>query len=51
MFLKPILLCVLYLAFFASYAQADPFKMPEKFVYDLTWTGISAGTATLELCQ
>jgi hypothetical protein len=48
MFLKPILLCVLYLAFFASYALADPFKMPEKFVYDLTWTGISAGTATLE---
>jgi hypothetical protein len=43
------LLCVLYLAFFASYAQADPFKMPERFVYDLTWTGISAGTATLDL--
>jgi len=48
MFPKPILLCVLYLAFLASYALADPFKMPEKFVYDLTWTGISAGTATLE---
>lgn len=49
MFLKPILLCVLYSAFFAAYAQAGPFKIPEKFVYDLTWTGISAGTATLEL--
>ena len=49
MFPKPILLCVMYLAFFAAYAQADPFKIPEKFVYDLTWTGISAGTATLAL--
>jgi hypothetical protein len=48
MFLKQILLCVLYLVFFTSYALAGPFKMPEKFVYDLTWTGISAGTATLE---
>ena len=49
MFPKLIMICVLYLTFFASYAQADPFKIPEKFVYDLTWTGISAGTATLEL--
>lgn len=48
MFLKQILICVLYSAFFASYAQAAPFKIPEKFVYDLAWTGISAGTATLE---
>ncbi len=49
MFPKPILICVLYLAFFVSYAQAGPFKIPERFVYDLTWTGISAGTATLDL--
>jgi hypothetical protein len=27
---------------------AAPFKMPEKFIYDLTWTGIKAGTASLE---
>ena len=32
-----------------SDASADPFKIPEKFVYDLTWTGIKAGTASLEL--
>jgi len=27
----------------------SPFMMPEKFVYDLTWTGLKAGTATLEM--
>lgn len=32
-----------------SIAYADPFAIPEKFVYDLTWTGIKAGTASLEL--
>jgi len=32
-----------------SAAYADPFAIPEKFVYDLTWTGINAGTASLEL--
>lgn len=26
-----------------------PFSMPEKLVYDLTWTGLKAGTATLEM--
>ena len=32
-----------------SIAHAEPFKVPEKFIYDLTWTGIKAGTASLEL--
>ena len=32
-----------------SVAYADPFRIPEKFVYDLTWTGIKAGTASLEM--
>ena len=32
-----------------SEASAGPFKIPEKFVYDLSWTGIKAGTASLEL--
>jgi hypothetical protein len=27
------------------------FKVPEKLTYDLTWTGIKAGTATLEIIQ
>lgn len=30
-----------------SSAYADP-KIPEKFIYDLTWTGIKTGTASLE---
>jgi len=32
---------------FASAAPA--FTIPEKLVYDLTWTGVKAGTATLEV--
>ena len=32
-----------------SEASAEPFKIPEKLIYDLTWTGIKAGTASLEL--
>jgi Protein of unknown function (DUF3108) len=34
---------------FFSIAAPAPFAMPEKFIYDLTWTGIKAGTASLEL--
>jgi hypothetical protein len=34
---------------FSVPAHADPFQIPEKFIYDLTWTGIKAGTASLEL--
>lgn len=30
-------------------ANSASFTMPEKFIYDLTWTGIKAGTASLEL--
>ena len=29
--------------------SAASFQIPEKFVYDLTWTGIKAGTASLEI--
>jgi uncharacterized protein DUF3108 len=32
-----------------SSVHASPFPVPEKFVYDLTWAGIKAGTASLEL--
>jgi hypothetical protein len=28
---------------------AFPFNIPERFEYDLTWTGIKAGTSTLEI--
>jgi len=30
-------------------AYSAPLTVTEKFVYDLTWTGIKAGTASLEL--
>ncbi len=42
---------ILYLAscilFFSPAASA--FNIPEKLVFDLTWTGVKAGTATLEI--
>jgi len=43
-----IAVCIVSLVF-TTICYADPFKIPEKFVYDLTWTGIKAGTASLEL--
>ncbi|MEF9427133.1 MAG: DUF3108 domain-containing protein, partial [Candidatus Mariimomonas ferrooxydans] len=38
---------VFYLVFFSVCIEAGP-KIPEKFVYDVYWLGIRAGTATLE---
>ena len=35
--------------FFYSSLSVCAFTIPEKFVYDLTWMGIKAGTATLEI--
>ncbi len=41
---------ILFLFLFVfSIAHAESFKVPEKFIYDLTWGGIKAGTASLEL--
>jgi len=34
-----------------SISHALPFKGNEKFVYDLSWTGIKAGTASLEIAS
>ena len=47
--LSIILTCIFTLSLFTADASAGPFHVPEKFVYDLTWTGIKAGTASLEL--
>lgn len=33
----------------SAISSPTPFQSPEKFIYDLTWTGIKAGTASLEL--
>jgi hypothetical protein len=40
-------LLLLFLLF--SSARALAFTIPEKFIFDLTWTGVKAGTATLEM--
>ncbi len=45
--LSVVLAVFFFLASSASAASA--FGMPEKLLYDLTWTGIKAGTATLEI--
>ena len=46
-------LCLLLplLALFFMPLQADAFKVPEKLQYDLTWTGLKAGEATLEVSE
>jgi len=41
--------CVLNFAIFAAISYAASLNIPEKLVYDLTWAGIKAGTASLEL--
>jgi len=46
---KIIAVFILIFIVFISDSHASPFKMPEKFIYDLTWTGIKAGTASLEM--
>jgi|GEM_PF-473477 len=37
--------------FFTFASVAFSFSIPEKFEYDLTWTGVKAGTATLEITK
>jgi len=45
-----LLLCVsLWLSTVLACADASALTIPEKLVYDLTWTGIKAGTATQEI--
>ncbi len=43
-----IILITVFLVLTLSSVHASPFTVPEKFVYDLTWAGIKAGTASLE---
>jgi len=44
-----VVLCIVHCTFFIAISYAASFNVPEKFIYDLTWTGIKAGTASLEL--
>lgn len=51
-FYKTLLLMLLLCALIVSArpgAAVAGFQIPEKFVYDLTWAGIKAGTASLEV--
>ncbi|MEW6215540.1 MAG: DUF3108 domain-containing protein [Nitrospirota bacterium] len=41
--------CILHFAFLTLPSHATSFDVPEKLIYDLTWTGIKAGTASLEI--
>ncbi len=41
--------CILNFTFFAAISYTASLNIPEKLVYDLTWAGIKAGTASLEL--
>ncbi len=47
--IKQIIFSLICLIFFCDPVYANPFKVPEKFIFDLNWIGIKAGTASLEL--
>jgi hypothetical protein len=46
---KHVILLVFIFTFLPLPSYAASSNVPEKFIYDLTWTGIKAGTASLEL--
>ncbi len=48
---SPAGICLIFLLFLGAFSKASamPLQIPEKLTYDLTWTGIKAGTASLEL--
>lgn len=50
---KNVFLCfaLLISGFFLHVQAAFTFNIPEKLEYDLTWTGIKAGTSTLEIAE
>jgi hypothetical protein len=41
--------CIIISEFFMHPPVATPFTIPEKLYYDLTWTGVKAGEASLEI--
>ncbi len=51
--MKNLKFCLFKLAFciLLSYSDAFSFSIPEKLIYDLTWTGVKAGEASLEIRQ
>jgi len=49
--LIPVILCISYGVFPPAHSRAESFHIPEKLVYDLTWIGLKAGTASLEIMK
>jgi len=47
MMLTPLIFCLTFIFALPSYAL----EIPEKLIFDLTWTGIKAGTATQEIIE
>lgn len=45
------LLFIVAIVFFLTPFPTSAFNIPERFEYDLTWTGVKAGTATLEITR
>ena len=48
--IRRIFLIIIF-GFFLNPSAASSFNIPEKFEYELTWTGVKAGTATLEITR
>lgn len=49
LFIMFIFLCTIILNIFIEARRAASFNIPERFIYDLRWMGINAGTASLEI--
>ncbi len=49
LFIVFIFLCAMILNIFTGARRVASFNIPERFIYDLRWMGINAGTASLEI--
>ncbi|MEK7742575.1 MAG: DUF3108 domain-containing protein [Nitrospirota bacterium] len=47
----PLFILIILIGILINLQNAESFNIPEKFEYDLTWTGVKAGTATLEITR
>ena len=44
-----VIVCISYCVLFPAHSRAESFHIPEKLNYDLTWIGLKAGTASIEI--
>ncbi|MDP1758490.1 MAG: DUF3108 domain-containing protein [Thermodesulfovibrionales bacterium] len=47
----PLFILIILIGILINLQNAESFNIPEKFEYELTWTGVKAGTATLEITR